>query len=344
MVSPGLVVPTVTFVVALAVLLAASNAFVSAAERVGLAAGASPFIVGATVVAGGTSLPELVASTIAVGAGAPEIVVGSVVGSNVANILLVLGAVAVVGRSFRVNRELMRVDLPLLMASAAFLVITVLTGPFVWYEGLIGLVGLVAYVHFTLSEERRLDEVVEEIVSEHAEGDAPVEATPGALSPEERTAEEAAAETTVGPKTYATLAVSVAVVFVSADQLVGSILSIAAVLDIGAELVAVTAVAIGTSLPEIAVSAAAVRRGAVEIAVGNVLGSNVFNTFAVMGIPSLIAPVAVPESVREYALPVMVLATMLYYFITQDRELTVWEGVVLLVLYAAFLANLGTVT
>jgi len=83
---------------------------------------------------------------------------------------------------------------------------------------------------------------------------------------------------------------------------------------------------------------------AVEIAVGNVLGSNVFNTFAVMGVPSLIAPVAVPESVRMYALPVMVLATLLYYFITQDRELTVWEGVVLLVLYAAFLVNLGTVT
>ncbi|WP_348612816.1 hypothetical protein [Halobaculum rarum] len=68
-----------------------------------------------------------------------------------------------------------------------------------------------------------------------------------------------------------------------------------------------------------------------------------FNTFAVMGIPSLIAPVAVPEGVRRYALPVMVLATLLYYFITQDRELTVWEGVVLLVVYAAFLANLGTV-
>ncbi|WP_240009225.1 sodium:calcium antiporter [Halobaculum rubrum] len=94
---------------------------------------------------------------------------------------------------------------------------------------------------------------------------------------------------------------------------------------VGAELVAVTAV-IGTSLPEIAVSAAAVRRGALDIAVGNVLGSNVFNTFAVMGVPSLIAPVAVPESVRRYALPAMLLATLPYYFITQDGEPTVREG------------------
>ena len=101
-----------------------------------------------------------------------------------------------------------------------------------------------------------------------------------------------------------------------------------------------TAVGIGTSLPEIAVSLSAVRGGNPEIAVGNVLGSNVFNTFAVMGVSSLIEPIAVPADVRTFALPVMVVATVLYFFITQDREITRWEGAALLLLYAVFLLNL----
>jgi cation:H+ antiporter len=104
--------------------------------------------------------------------------------------------------------------------------------------------------------------------------------------------------------------------------------------------VAITAVGLGTSGPEIAVSVAAVRRGDPEIAVGNVLGSNVFNSFAVMAIPSFLGPLSVPATVTAFALPVMVLATLLYYFITQDREITRWEGGVLLLLYAVFLANL----
>lgn len=326
-----LVVSAVVFAGSLAVLLVSSDAFVDAAERLGLSLGVSPFIIGGTLVAGGTSLPELVSSVLAVRAGAPEIVVGNVVGSNVVNIFLVLGIAAVVGGRLRVDRELMRVDLPLLIASAAFLLITAWDGRFLWYEGLLALVGLSAYVHFTFSEERRLTEVVEELVSEHAEAE---------VEPAELDVEEVAAETQIGVRTYLTILVSLTLVFLAADQLVRSILTLAGELDVGAELVAITAVAIGTSLPEIAVSVMAVRRGDVDIAVGNTLGSNIFNTFAVMGVPSLLGPLAVPASVRGYSLPVMVLASLIYYFITQDREITRWEGTMILLLYAVFLGNL----
>jgi cation:H+ antiporter len=326
-----LVVPAATFVVSLAILLRSSNLFTSAAERLGLSLGVSPFIIGATIVAGGTSLPELVSSLLAVLAGAPAIVVGNVVGSNIANIFLILGIAAVVGRNLRIDRELMRVDLPLLVASAGFLIVAVWGGPFVWYEGLLALVGLGVYMHFTFSEEERLDEVVEELVGDHVE----LEAVPAEVS-----IEEAASETEVGLRTYVTIVVSLALVFVAADQLVNAILAIASGLDVGTEFVAITAVAIGTSLPEIAVSVVAVRKGEVEIAVGNVLGSNIFNTFAVMGVPSFLGVLTIPGSVRGYALPVMILATLLYYFITQDREITGWEGVALLLLYLLFLSNL----
>jgi cation:H+ antiporter len=320
------------FALALVVLLLASDAFVSAAEHLGLALGISPFIIGGTIVAGGTSLPELISSLFAVLADAPEIVVGTVVGSNIANIFLVLGVAAIAGRRLHVDRELMQVDLPLLVASASFLAIAAWDGQFVWYEGLLGLGGAAVYIHFTFSEERRLEEVVEELVSEHAEWE------PGQEIEE---AAAAADETPIGPRTYATLLVSLVLVFLSANLLVESILTLAETFEVGTEFVAITAVAVGTSLPEIAVSVVAVRRGDVDIAVGNTLGSNIFNTFAVMGIPSLLGVLTIPASVITYSLPVMILATLLYYFITQDREITAWEGVMLLLLYGLFLTNLA---
>lgn len=134
--------------------------------------------------------------------------------------------------------------------------------------------------------------------------------------------------------------VSLVAVVGSANYLVESILDIAVGVGVGSEVVAITAVSVGTSLPEIGVSVAAVRQGNADIAIGNVLGSNVFNTFAVMGVPSLLAPVTVPSSVNRYALPAMLLATALYFFIAQDREITRYDGFALLLLYATFLVNL----
>jgi cation:H+ antiporter len=324
-----ILVPAALFAGSLAVLILSSRRFTSAVERIGLSLGVSPFIIGGTVVAGGTSLPELTSSVVAVLEGEPAVVAGTVVGSNVANILLALGVVAVASGRIRVDRELMRVDLPLLVASAVFLLVAVWNTPFDWYEGVLALCGLAVYVHFALSTDERLDDIAEELVEEHAGADT------GDLA-------RTAAGTRAGPGTYALAALALLLVFAAADQLVASLLAIAATLDVGTAVVAVTAVGIGTSLPEVVISLAAVRQHNAEIAVGNVLGSNIFNTFAVMGIPSLIGPVVVPEELRSFALPVMVLATLLYYFTIQDRTITRWEGAALLLLYAVFLLNVLT--
>ncbi|MFC4360623.1 calcium/sodium antiporter [Halobium salinum] len=322
------------FLGSLVVLLKASDVFTSATARIGLAFGVSPFIIGATVVAGGTSLPELVSSMLAVVRDAPSIVVGNAVGSNIANIFVILGVAAIVGERIRIERELIRVDLPVLVASAVFLLVAIWNSPFVWYEGLLAIVLLAVYVHFTLARPARFDETVEELVEEHSTEEVDV----ASLANTELG--QATAETRVGFRTYGVLFISLVLVFLAADGVVRSIIAIAGTLDIGPEIVAITAVGLGTSLPEIAVSITAVRRGEPEIAVGNVLGSNVFNSLAVVGIPSLFSPLVIPASVREYALPVLVAATVLYYFITQDREITRWEGAVLVVLYGVFLLNL----
>lgn len=317
-----LLVPAVVFVGSLVVLLVASDSVTSAAERIGLSFGISPFVIGVTIVAGGTSLPELVSSFLAVIQGASPIVIGSVVGSNISNMFFVLGIAAVVGGDILVMRELVEVDLPLLVASAVFLVVATWNSPFTWYEGLLSLAALAVYVNFTVAEK---DRYVGMLVEELAESDV-----------------EADEEPQVGAETYARLLVGMGFVFGSAHLLVRSIVDISATLGIGTELVAVTAVAVGTSLPEVVVSVMAVRRGLPGLAVGNVLGSNLFNSFLVTGVPSFAGELVVPNSVRTYALPVMVLATVLYFFITQDREITRWEGVTLLLLYVLFLVNLGT--
>lgn len=350
---PSLVIAVALFGVSLGALLGASHVFTSAAERLGLALGISPFLIGATVVAGGTSLPELVSSVLAVVADEPGIVLGLVVGSNVANILLVIGLAAVATRPILIERELVRVDLPLLMASAVFLVLAAWDGTVSWGEGGLGLAGLAIYVHFSLSTRSRLDETVEELFAEHAGVVGGAEWGGDATDADSTTvdvgddaavgssAEDVTIEPSVGPRTYVMLVASLLVVFVAADQFVDSILSIASTLGVGTELVAMTAVAVGTSLPEIAVSVTATRRGSSELTVGNVLGSNVFNTFAVVGVPSLLGPLSVPANVRGFALPVMVLATLLYYFVTQDREITRWEGMTFVVLYAVFVLNVA---
>lgn len=327
-------VDVVLFVVSLVVLLKASDMFTSATARIGLAFGVSPFIIGATIVAGGTSLPELVSSVLGVVRGASAIVLGNAVGSNIANIFIVLGIAAMVGERIRIERELMRVDLPILVASAVFLLIAIWNSTFVWYEGLLAIVLLGVYVHFTLSRPARLDDTVEELVEENV---PTVVAVSGRTEAE---LEDAAARAEADFKTYGTLLVSLILVFVAADGIVRSIIGIAGGLGIGTEIVAITAVGIGTSLPEITVSVAAVQRSEPEIAVGNVLGSNMFNSLAVVGVPSLLGPLAIPSNVRSFALPVMIAATILYYFITQDREITRWEGAGLLILYGVFLVNL----
>jgi len=196
----------------------------------------------------------------------------------------------------------------------------------------LGLAGAVLYAHFAFSDRSRLDEVVEEIVEAHAE-----DPEKGADAPATPSAEVSAS---IDVRVVARFVGGLALVLLAADLLVSAVIDVSAALNVSAAFVALTAVSIGTSLPEIAVSVAAVRGGDADVAVGNVLGSNIVNTFAVIGVPSLIRPLTVPVGVLTYALPVMIATTLLYYFVTENREITRWEGGAVLLVYAVFLINL----
>lgn len=306
------------FVVSLFVLIKASCYFTDSAEKIGLFFGLPAFIVGVTIVSIGTSLPELVSSIFAVLRGSSEIVVGNVVGSNITNIFLILGIVAIVGKRMKIAYELAHVDLPILMGSAFLFAVMIWDGVLTLPEALLLISGIVIYFLYTISSER-----------EHVDVEIKKEMK-----------EKLQRKRKLNAKTVVILILSVFFIYIGARYTIESVIELSEMLNVGKDLIAISAVALGTSLPELAVSIVAVRKRKPEIAIGNILGSNIFNTFVVMGIPALFGVLIIPQSILTFGLPMMLIATLLFFFITHKKEITKWEGYLLLLFYVFFIGKL----
>lgn len=290
----------------LAALVFASDKFIEAAEKIGLSLGISPFIIGVTIVAFGTSLPELAASISAVYQGTSELVISNVVGSNVTNILLVLGLTALVGKVIKLDFDVMDTDMPLLFGSAFFLFFVASDLKVTTFEAIILLCGLVTFLINSVS-----DSGGDNLDNEKA-----------------------------GWKAYAMLIAAGVVVYLGAEYTITAIKAISDEMGIAPAFMGETIVALGTSLPEVVVSLAAARRGQHAIAVGNVLGSNLFNTYAVIGIPALLGDLVIPQSVVDFSLPFMVAVTIMFGMICLSKRITKWEGVMLILFYAFYIEQL----
>ncbi len=301
------------FLISLLLLLKAAEHFTKSAEVMGLHFGLPKFIVGVTIVSVGTSLPELMSSVVSVSQGSSEIVLGNVMGSNITNIFLVLGVVAIIGKKMKINYEVIHVDLPLLVGSAFLLAASVWDRRFTLPEAIICIAGYVLYTLYTINVEKS-----------HPHESLAGEADTGGL---ER-------------KTLIVLVASAMFIYVGARYTVEAIINISDILNIGKEIIAASAVALGTSLPELVVSTRAVSEGKPELAIGNVLGSNIFNAFAVTGVSALFGSLIITVAITSLALPMMLAATLLYVFITQDKQITRWEGGLLLLFYVFYLGTL----
>ncbi|MEO1297670.1 MAG: calcium/sodium antiporter [Cyanobacteria bacterium J06636_16] len=319
---PELFVPILIFVISLTVLVKSADFFTECAERLGLLIGLPPFIIGVTIVSLGTSIPELVASILGVFQGASEVVISNVIGSNIANICLVLGVASVMSvKSLQIAYDLVSVDLPLFVGSAFLLSLMVKDESFSKGEALLLVVGYLVYLFYTLkgSEQPTASETPEN-----------GEELPGVRTDN--------ASSQVLRQLILIVASSIAI-FLGARYTIASLIQISAILNIGKEIIAVSVVALGTSLPELLVTANAALKGKAEIAVGNVLGSNIFNIFIVMGISGLVGRLTIPRSVIETGIPTLLAATLLMFFTTQDRRLSVWEGWLFFILYFWFIAH-----
>ncbi len=317
----------IVLAISLVVLVKAADYFTAYSEKLGLALGLSSFIIGATIVAIGTSLPELVSSLFAVlQSGVTEFVADNIVGSNIANALLILGLGALFARTLRVNTALIDVDLPFFFMSMAVFVFFAWDGTISVIEGVFLLIFFVIFVIYntksqgaTDDDKEQMDELKEQFNKKKKKGEVPY------------------------GKYILFIILSAAGVAISAKFLIDSVLTLSDLLGISSSFLTITVVAIGTSLPEVLTSIAAIRLGNHGIAIGNVFGSNTFNALLVAGVPALFGDLSVSNLAFTLGLPFLVIATFAAVFTTFDNKVRMWEGVAMLFLYVVFLAKITNI-
>lgn len=296
------------FVIGMYVLVKSADYFTEYSEKLGASLGISQFIIGITVVAIGTSLPELITSAIAVVRGSTEFVAGNVIGSNIADILLIVGLVAIVSRKLKIEWDIVKIDLPLLFGSALLLALIAMDGEITFFEGLLSLLMFFVYIAYSINSNKRK--------SEEKKGKFSM------LYP-------------------VAIMISAVTLYFGAKWTVDAVIRLSALLGfVDTSVIALSAVAIGTSLPELSVSLTAARKKNYEMAVGNILGSCVFNAALIVGVLSLVATLLVPKTTMVIGLSFMLGATILFIFSTLDKEVSLFEGSVFVVLYVLFLMKL----
>lgn len=301
----------------LVLLLAGGDALVRGAVSVAARLRISPLIVGLTLVGFGTSTPELAASVKAALSGSPDIAVGNVIGSNIANILLILGLAALV-RPLICARNAITRDGIVAVIAAGLLVIIALFGIMPRVIGAAFIVLLGVYVVATYFVERGTR-------------------TPSA---ELHRSEAACASPLQGPLwiPLALVAAGIAGVVIGASMLIDGALVIARAAGISEAVIGLTLVAVGTSLPELVVSIIATIKRESDVAFGNIVGSNIFNILGILGVTALIQPLTIPTRFVQFDIWVMAAATLaMLVFALTSRRLGRWEGGLFFAAYCAYL-------
>lgn len=320
----------IVFLVSLAALVKGADWFLAGSERIGLSLGIAPFIIGVTIVAMGTSLPELISSLFAVFKGASDVVIANVVGSNIANIFLVVGVATILGKKLVISKDLLDLDLPLLLTTTALFAILVWDGRVTLAESIILLVAFVIHFLYTVTHREEVlstdDIVLPEMEAKKKHGLELVH--PG----------KKASKINRGDIVWAVIGV-LGLVF-GAQYLIESVIALSTIFNIGTGVIAVSAIALGTSLPELLVSGKAALQGKPEVAIGNIFGSNIFNMLIVVGIPGLFGELPANEATLSLALPTMVIATVLFILAAMSKRMYIWEGTFFLLLYIVFIGKL----
>lgn len=307
----------------LAILVVGGEALVRGASALALKVGMSALVVGLTVVALATSAPELAVTVSSILDGEPDLAVGNVVGSNIANVLLIVGVSALV-LPLLVKVQLVRIDIPVMVGLSVLFLVLAVDGEITRLDGAVLFILLVVYIALAVTIGRR--------------STARDAARDPSVAQEEDTAETIAKRTPAWLDALL-LTGGVALLVLGAQLLVAGAAGIASALGVSELVIGLTVVAIGTSLPELATSVVAVRRGQRDLAVGNVVGSSIFNLGAVMGIGALVSPSAIPVPPSAIALDIRLMiacsAALLPLAFT-GFVIGRWEGALLLALYVAY--------
>ena len=306
-----------TFGFGLVALIAGAEAMVRGASRLAASWGISPLVVGLTVVAFGTSAPEMAVSVGAALSGSSDLAIGNVVGSNIANILLILGISALVA-PLLVAEQIIRQEIPIMIGASLLVAVMALDGGIGRVEAALLFALVIAYTVYLVVQSRRASQATEDEFSSEI-------------------------PTSQWDRHWGVQAALVlgglALLVLGADWLVGAAVVFARHFGVSDLVIGLTVVAVGTSMPEIATSLIAALRGQRDIAVGNVIGSNIFNLLAVLGAAGMVSTggLSVPEAARNFDLWVMLaVAFACLPILLTGREIARWEGAIFLGYYAAY--------
>ncbi len=277
-------------VAGLALLVWSADRFVLGASGLARAAGLSPLVIGMVVVGFGTSSPELAVSTMASIEGNSGIALGNAVGSNIANVALILGICALI-RPLDVRSGILRRELPMALAASVALLLMVLDGALTRIDGLLLAIGLMAFLVWSVRAAKRgvADPLASELAAE----------IPPAIS---------------SGRALFWIVLGLLLLVASSQLLIWGAVNLARMMGVSDLVIGLTIVAVGTSLPELAASVTGLLKNEHDIAIGNILGSNLFNILAILIAPALISPGTIPDSMLLWRdIPIMI-ATMLLLF------------------------------
>ncbi|TMV94866.1 calcium/sodium antiporter [Thioclava sp. BHET1] len=320
-----MILDLVLIAIGLGLLVVAGDFLVKGAVALSLRFGIPALIVSLTVVAFGTSAPELMVSIAAVLDHAPSIALGNVVGSNIANILLVLGIPAIIS-AIRTDEHDTRESLVLMLAATVLFIVIALLGPIRWPQALILLAGLGAILF------RQMRQALSHRAERNGASDGDVLADDGL--------EDADAEMP-GVRIVLCLLAGLIGLPLGANLLVDGASDIAKALGVSDAVIGLTLVAVGTSLPELATSISAAVKGRADVALGNVIGSNIFNLLCIIGVAGLFGTIPVPLQMRQLDLWVMLAASLLLVpFIFGHRVIGRWMGIAFTLAYLVYVLAL----
>lgn len=294
-----------------------SDWMVKGGKGLALRLGVAPFVIGLTVLAFGSSAPECVTSIVS--GDTPQIIIGNVVGSNIANIGLAIGLAALVG-PLAAKYSTMRFELIVMMLSAVFITVMAMTGAIGMVEGLILMVLLFVFVFSVYRLKKDDAEGQEAYTSEVEEDDGP----------------EFMRKT---PFQILLVIVGLVLLYFGARFFIDGAKELASMVGVSDMLIGLIVVAIGTSLPELCISVMAAYRGEADLAVSNIVGSNIFNAFFVLGVGASLSTVPIVDSMMCFHLPVMLIfSTVMFLMIRGRNRIDRPMGAILVAMYAAYIA------
>jgi len=312
----------VLFILGLVFLVAGAEGLVRGASRIAATLGISPLVIGLTVVAFGTSAPELAVSTSSALGGNADVAIGNVVGSNIFNVLSILGLSAVIA-PLVVARQILRFDVPLMIGVSLLVFVLALDGNLGILDGALLTAGIVAYTGWAIVSSRRASKA---LVDEYAEEFGEKEATGSGIVVD-----------------IALVLGGLVLLVLGSEWLVNGATEVAEAMGVSDLVIGLTLVAAGTSMPELATSVLASIKGERDIAIGNVVGSNIFNILAVLGISALVSggEVGVADGALRIDFPVMIAVAVICLpsFLT-GRLIARWEGIAFMALYVVYVVYL----